>query len=341
VPNPKGLDFYSRVVDELLDVGIEPFATLFHWDLPQTLQDRHGGWQSAETSKAFAEHAGYIAEQLGDRIKHIFTLNESRSFTDYGHQGMEADIGGGKTYRVLLAPALQLSDGELNQVRHHAVLAHGLAVQAIRGHGASDIKIGSAENMEVAVPTVDTAAHVKAAEAWTRETNAPFVTVMLGGVYTDAYLETAGADAPRFTDEELRTIAAPLDFVGINVYRPMVYLEPSDGPPGYRPIPINSSHPKMKSGWHILGPEVLYWGRATCSHCGARSRSTSPRTGVRPTTRPPAMAASTTRIGSCSCGAAWGSCSAPRLKACPSTGTSSGSAQTTSSGGTAFATGSG
>lgn len=260
VPNPKGLDFYSRLVDELLSVGIEPFATLFHWDLPQTLQDRHGGWQSAETSKAFAEYAGYIAEQLGDRIKHIFTLNESRSFIDYGHQGMEADIGGGKTYRVLLAPALRLSDGELNQVRHHAVLAHGLAVQAIRGRGASDIKVGFAENMEVALPTVDTAAHVKAAEACTREANAPFVTVMLEGVYTDAYLETAGADAPRFTDEELRTIAAPLDFVGINVYRPMKYVEPSDDVPGYRAIPINSSHPRMKSGWHILDPGVLYWG---------------------------------------------------------------------------------
>lgn len=82
--------------------------------------------------------------------------------------------------------------------------------------------------MEVALPTVDTAAHVKAAEACTRETNAPFVTVMLEGVYTDAYLESAGADAPRFTDEELRTIAAPLDFVGINVYRPIVHVEPSD-----------------------------------------------------------------------------------------------------------------
>ena len=69
-PNPKGIDFYSRLVDELLAAGIEPFATLYHWDLPQTLQDKHGGWQSKETSKAFADYAGYVAEQLGDRIKH-------------------------------------------------------------------------------------------------------------------------------------------------------------------------------------------------------------------------------------------------------------------------------
>jgi len=78
-PNRKGLDFYSRLVDALLGAGIEPFATLYHWDLPQALQDRFGGWQSADTAKAFGEYAGYLAERLGDRIKHIFTLNERRS----------------------------------------------------------------------------------------------------------------------------------------------------------------------------------------------------------------------------------------------------------------------
>src|SRR3712207_6594738 len=98
-PNPKGLDFYSRLVDELLGAGIEPFATLYHWDLPQTLQDKYGGWQSAETAKAFAEYAGQVAVQLGDRIKHVFTINEFRSFTDFGHRGMEVDIGGGNKYR--------------------------------------------------------------------------------------------------------------------------------------------------------------------------------------------------------------------------------------------------
>jgi beta-glucosidase len=75
-PNPKGLDFYHRLVDELRASGIEPFATLCHWDLPQTLQDRYGGWRSTDTAKAFADYAGYVAEQLGDRVKHYFTINE-------------------------------------------------------------------------------------------------------------------------------------------------------------------------------------------------------------------------------------------------------------------------
>src|SRR5690606_12210965 len=95
-PNPNGLDFYNRLIDELLGAGIAPFATLYHWDLPQALQDRYGGWQSKETAEAFAEYAGYVAEQLSDRVKHFFTINEFRSMADIGHQGLEVDVGGGR-----------------------------------------------------------------------------------------------------------------------------------------------------------------------------------------------------------------------------------------------------
>ena len=85
-PNPKGLDFYNRLVDELLTNGIQPFATLYHWDLPQTLQDRVGGWESRETAKAFAEYAGYVAKRLTDRVKHIFTINEFGAFVELGYR---------------------------------------------------------------------------------------------------------------------------------------------------------------------------------------------------------------------------------------------------------------
>src|SRR5262245_51306417 len=83
---------------------------------------------------------------------------------------------------------------------------------------------------------------------------------MLEVRYTDDYLERTGADAPKFTDDELKTIASPLDFVGINVYKPNLYVEPSDDPPGYREIPINASHPKMAPGWIVFDPAALYWG---------------------------------------------------------------------------------
>jgi len=76
-PNMRGLDFYNRLIDELLAAGIEPFATLYHWDLPQALHDNHGGWQSKDTARAFADYAGYLAGQLGDRVRHFFTINES------------------------------------------------------------------------------------------------------------------------------------------------------------------------------------------------------------------------------------------------------------------------
>ena len=99
-PNPKGIDFYSRLIDELLAAGIEPFVTLYHWDLPQTLQDKYSGWQSAETAKAFAEYAGYVAEQLGDRVGHYFTINEFASFVEGGYQGLDVQVGGGKTVHL-------------------------------------------------------------------------------------------------------------------------------------------------------------------------------------------------------------------------------------------------
>src|SRR5215510_12275587 len=227
-PNAKGLDFYSRLVDELVKAGIEPFATLYHWDLPQSLQDKYRGWQSKDTAKAFADYAGYVAEHLGDRVTHFFTINEFRSFVEGGYQGLDTQVGGGKTLHLGGAPGLRLSDGELNQVRHHAVLGHGLAVQAIRARGRAGAKVGFAENMAIPVPVLETPEYIKAAEKATRQLNADFTTVMLEGRYTDEYLKRTGKDAPKFTDDELKTIAAPLDFVGINVYKPNSYIAPSD-----------------------------------------------------------------------------------------------------------------
>src|SRR5262249_49751218 len=161
-------------------------------------QDRDGGWQSKETVKAFADYAGYVAEQLGDRVKHFFTINEFRSFVEGGYQGLDVPVAGGEMIHLAAAPGVTLSDGELNQVRHPAVLAHGLAVQAIRAQGPADAKVGFAENGLMAIPAIDAPGYVDAAETATREMNADFLTVMLEGQYTDAYLARTGADAPSF-----------------------------------------------------------------------------------------------------------------------------------------------
>jgi beta-glucosidase len=256
-PNPQGLDFYNRLVDELVAAGIAPFPTLYHWDLPQALQDR-GGWQSRDTAKAFADYAGYVAEQLSDRVRHFFTINEFRSFVDMGHRGHEVTVPGG-TLTIAIAPGLRLSPGELNQVRHHAVLAHGMAVQAIRARGKTGTKVGPAEVIECVVPVIETPEHITAAQTATRERNAPYLTVMLEGQYTDAYLQAAGADAPQFTPDDLKVIAEPLDFVGINVYKPVAYVLASDRAPGWRELPFAKAHPNMFNRWLTLGPEAMYW----------------------------------------------------------------------------------
>jgi len=246
-PNPKGLDFYNRLVDELIASGIQPYATLYHWDLPQPLQDNGGGWESRDTSKAFADYAGYVAERLTDRVKHIFTINEFGAFVELGYR-----IG-------VHAPGLKLPPKRFNQTRHFAVLGHGLAVQAIRAHGKPDTKIGVAENMTICVPVVETPEQVAAAERATRELNAQYMTVIMEGAYTEDYIKGAGADAPVFTPDELKIISSPLDFTGLNIYTP-VYVRASSSPRGFETVPHPQSFPHMASPWLFVGPEALYWG---------------------------------------------------------------------------------
>src|SRR5256885_855455 len=111
--------------------AVAPSPTLYPWDLPQALQDR-GGWETRDTAEAFADYAGYVAEKLSDRARHFFTLNECAAFVELGH-------GTG-----VFAPGLKLPPGRLNQVRHHALLAHGLAVQAIRPRSRPGTQTGPA-----------------------------------------------------------------------------------------------------------------------------------------------------------------------------------------------------
>ena len=244
--NEKGLAFYDRLVDELLSNGIQPFATLYHWDLPQALEARYGGWESSETSKAFSEYAGLVAKRLSDRVSHFFTVNEFVCFTDQGY-------GSG-----IKAPGRKLPESTVNQVRHHAVLAHGLAVQAIRAAAKPGTKVGLAENARICVPVIESPPHIGAASKAMRALNAPFLTAILEGKYADAYLLAAGRNAPRFTADEMRAIASPLDFVGLNIYTP-TYIRAADSAAGFAELPQPASYPRMASEWLTIGPEIAYW----------------------------------------------------------------------------------
>jgi beta-glucosidase len=247
-PNKKGLDFYNRLVDELLANGIEPFATLYHWDLPQALQDRLGGWRSPDTSKAFANYAAYVVERLSDRVRHIFTINECSRLVHLEH-GLGLD-----------APGLKLSQPEQNQVRHNVALAHGLAVRAIRAHGRAGTKVGPAENLVLCVPAIETPENIHAAEIATRELNAGYLTVMLEGAHTEAFLAQAGKTAPKYTAEELGVISSQIDFIGLNVYKPDHYVVANDHETGFTLVPFPSSFPHMNPPWLRIGPEAIYWG---------------------------------------------------------------------------------
>ncbi len=244
-PNPKGLDFYNRMLDELLASGIEPFCTLYHWDLPQKLQDK-GGWQSRDTAQAFGEYAGYTAGKLSDRVHRFMTMNELQTFVVLGYgQGIHA-------------PGLKLDAAGLAQVSHFAVLGHGLAVQAIRAKAKPGTMVGLADNAVATTPVIEISEHIEAATRAMREENAMFLTVIQEGRYTDAYLQRLGAAAPKFTPEDLKTIGSKLDFLGLNVYQP-TFVRADDLPKGYTLVPPPKSFPHMFSPWLTIGPEALYW----------------------------------------------------------------------------------
>lgn len=242
-PNSKGLDYYKRVVDELLANNITPYLTLFHWDLPAALP---GGWQSRDTSKAFAEYAGYVTRHLSDRVQHFMTTNELVCFTDLGYRTGH------------FAPGLKLPPAQVNQVRHHGVLAHGLGVEAIRANARGPVQVGLAENATVYVPVMETREQIEAARRATRDGNAPFLTAIMEGRYIESYLKREGTNAPHVEPGDMKAIGSKLDFVGLNVYTP-TYVRASSSPQGYEVLPRQASFPHMASDWLYIGPECIYW----------------------------------------------------------------------------------
>ncbi|MEO6924412.1 MAG: GH1 family beta-glucosidase [Bryocella sp.] len=245
VRNEKGFDFYDRLVDALLAAGIQPFCTLYHWDLPQALQDRVGGWQSEETAKAFAQYAGAVSKRLSDRVRHFMTINEIRSVIG-GYHGTKN------------APATGLKAQAISQVAHWLLYGHGLAVQSIRAAASRPVEVGLAEAAFNATPLLETEEHIAAARIAMREQNADILNAIFEGRYTDLFLAKRGADAPKFTAEQMRVIGQPLDFLGMNVYRPS-FVWADGSAKGYGVVPQPASYPTMKSDWEAIGPEAMYW----------------------------------------------------------------------------------
>jgi len=244
-PNPKGLAYYERLVAALRKAEIEPYCTLFHWDLPQTLEDK-GGWQNRDTAERFAEYAAYASTRLSNAgVKHFMTVNEMRTFCELGYK------------TGTHAPGLKVGPKALAQINHHAVLAHGLGVQAVRAHAARGTLVGLADNPIATVPVLNDEANVAAAKTAFREENAQYLTAVMEGRYTDRYLATLGANAPNFTAAEMKAVSSPVDFLGLNIYQP-TYVMP-DSVKGYQIVLEGATFPRMSSPWLTIGPECLYW----------------------------------------------------------------------------------
>ncbi|MET8472740.1 GH1 family beta-glucosidase [Streptomyces sp. NPDC006422] len=210
--NQKGLDFYSRLVDELLEAGIEPAATLYHWDLPQALEDR-GGWRVRETAERFGEYTELVADHLADRVPRWITLNEPWCSAFLGYS-----VG-------RHAPGAQEGTGAL-AAAHHLLVGHGLAMRALRAAGVREA--GITLNLDRNLPAADTAADRAAVVRADTQHNLVWTEPLLAGRYPTTEQDTWGEliAAEDFRREgDLELIGAPLDFLGVNYYRPIVVAD--------------------------------------------------------------------------------------------------------------------
>ena len=236
----RGLDFYRRLTDTLLDHGIEPWPTLYHWDLPQPLEDR-GGWPARDTAERFAEYAALAHEALGDRITHWTTLNEPWCSAFLGYAT-------GRHAPGRREPAAAV------RAAHHLLLGHGLATEAIRG----DARVGITLNLTHVTPLSAEPADLDAARRIDGMQNRLFLDPLLRGAYPDDVLddlhEVTGFG--HIHEGDLKRIGAPPDHLGINYYAPMLVAGSSTptqtayvGSPSVRIA--DGSRPKTAMGWEI------------------------------------------------------------------------------------------
>ncbi|HUG34816.1 MAG TPA: family 1 glycosylhydrolase, partial [Anaerolineales bacterium] len=201
--NQKGLDFYSRLVDELLTAGITPKATLFHWDLPQVLQEA-GGWPNRDTSNRFADYARIVFDHLADRVKMWATHNEPwvSAFLGYA-TGVHA-------------PGI-CDYSQAYQAAHHILLSHGKAVQVFR-QGGYEGKIGLILNLNGLIPASDDERDVAATQRVHDETHALFLDPVFKGMYPQALFDYIGPHQPKVHADDLKIIQNSIDFLGLNHY---------------------------------------------------------------------------------------------------------------------------
>jgi len=250
--NQEGVDFYNQLIDALIEAGIEPAVTLFHWDLPQTLQDQFGGWKSKEVSRIFGEYAAFCGKTFGDRVKTWYTINEIMCFTILAHD-LDWHAPGGKT-----------DSKTTNQTIHNALLGHGLAMKALRECGQKDLKVGIVENLSTPWPVFNTKENIEATQKCFYDHNQYVLFPLMTGKYDKEAYSKARGDLPEYTQEEMDLIGAPLDFIGYNIYHGNS-IRAAENEKGYQVIEMPKFYPRTDMGWGV-SPKAIYWAIMNTKH---------------------------------------------------------------------------
>jgi beta-glucosidase len=247
--NPKGLDFYHRLLDAMIERGITPWVTMFHWDLPQALEEK-GGWCARATADAFATYADTLVKAYGDRVRHWITVNEIHCFTKLAYGGW-----GDK------APGLDKGPAAVNASYHHALLAHGHGVRAVREHGRRGSLVGFADNTQLAVPFTETPDDIAAARAYYIDQQIQTQDPIFQGRYSELFRRRAGKHFPKVLKDDFALISAPTDFLGQNIYSAEVVRAPRvRGAADYEQIQFPPRYFAADASWIRVVPRALYWG---------------------------------------------------------------------------------
>lgn len=250
--NEKGLAFYSDLIDTLIEAGITPYITLYHWDLPYELYKK-GGWMNRDIVDWFGEYTRVVVERYSDRVRHWITINEPQCFIGLGYQ------------QGRHAPFLTLPTRDVLQAAHNTLMAHGQAVKVIRKEAKTKPSIGFAPVGNVSYPI--NSQDDKLVEATRKEmfrsdsgsvmNAAWWADPIFLGKYPEDGVNTFGEDMPNIYEGDMELIAQPLDFYGINIYSGSPCDFDEQGKLFHTGFPV--AHPTTAMGWHVA-KEALYWG---------------------------------------------------------------------------------
>lgn len=251
--NEKGIAFYSKLIDALLEAGIEPYITLYHWELPYELYKK-GGWMNEAIVEWFGDYAALISERFSDRVTHFFTLNEPQCFIGLGFLSGQH------------APGLKAPVRDTFQMAHNVLKAHGRAVQKLRWKAKQPIQVGYAPTAGMVYPATDRLEDIEAAKRclfglpelknWTWNVAWWSDPVILGH-YPEEGLERYEAYLPRITGEDMRLISQPIDLYGQNIYNGKCVRMGPDGEPMV--VKRYDGFPRTANNWPVT-PDCLYWG---------------------------------------------------------------------------------